>query len=110
MSQRDSEPYIVLGRLLLELESALQRTGLWEATKPDAKSLASQQPFCVDTLGFHQWLQFVFIPNFEQMIAQQIPLPHQCQVAPMAEEMLKDASEVIEIVSSIDALLTNGLQ
>lgn len=45
--------------LLSELEDELRQLGWWEQQAPSAQALQSQQPFCVDTLEFSQWLQWI---------------------------------------------------
>ena len=78
--------------------NALFGTGHW--------ALASQQPFCIDTLRFDQWLQFVFIGRLRQLLADQLPLPDQCAVAPMAAQCFsaRDQGPLIAQLARIDAL------
>ncbi len=49
--------------LLTALEHELQQRQLWQDILPPDEALASSEPFCVDTLTFPQWLQFIFIPK-----------------------------------------------
>ena len=67
--------YALLADQLLLIERELRRLGWWAETAPSAEALASVEPFCVDTLSFDQWLQFVLIPRMEQLVVQQAPLP-----------------------------------
>lgn len=64
--------YLLVAGLLGELTAELQRLERWQADHPGSEALASELPFCVDTLSFDQWLQFVLIPRMEQ---QQEPYP-----------------------------------
>ena len=41
---------------------------LWEKVSPSAAALASDEPFCIDTLTFPQWLQFIFLPTLYRML------------------------------------------
>jgi uncharacterized protein YqcC (DUF446 family) len=34
-----------------------------DQTPPSTEALASDQPFCVDTLTLPRWLQFIFLPT-----------------------------------------------
>ena len=68
-----------VGVLLVELENELRALGWWESQAPAAQALQSQQPFCVDTLEFSQWLQWVFIPRMQSIVLTQQPLPKQCE-------------------------------
>ncbi|WP_434339114.1 tRNA pseudouridine(65) synthase TruC [Motilimonas cestriensis] len=96
--------------LLAQLKQSMQQAQLWQADIPSDEALASQAPFCVDTLTFAQWLQFVFHPKLSLMAEQQMPLPSKIAVLPMAEEAFKletkPTDEVMRIISQIDTLLT----
>jgi uncharacterized protein YqcC (DUF446 family) len=97
-----------LSEYLAYLEQVMADSGLWSESMPDAKALSSTQPFCLDTLSFEQWLQFVMIPTFKAMIFENVALPNQCQIEPMAEQMLKadHKSDMIFAIRSIDNVLT----
>ena len=72
--------------LLIDVEAELRQLDRWQDVAPSRQALASSEPFCVDTLSFTQWLQFVFLPSMHQLIVSRAPLPTECGVAPMAEE------------------------
>jgi uncharacterized protein YqcC (DUF446 family) len=98
---------------LLQLEQEMQRLQLWSAKPPDPLALASQQPFCVDTLSLPEWLQHVFLPTLRNSIERGCALPEKCQVAPMAEmycQQLRlqqdiDGANLIAILEGIDLAL-----
>lgn len=79
--------------LLIDLEMELRRLQWWQAQRPSAEALASTVPFCVDTLSFDQWLQFVFLPTLQQMIELGMALPSNCQITPMAEEFVRSSAD-----------------
>jgi uncharacterized protein YqcC (DUF446 family) len=79
------EPRSRIAALLGDLEAEMRSLLLWEREAPDATALASTQPFCVDTLRFPQWLQFVFLPRMRALLDDGRALPVQCGVAEMAE-------------------------
>ncbi len=93
--------------LLAGLKQVMRNEGLWGEHAPSQHDLSSQEPFCVDTLSFEQWLQFVMIVRFEQMIESNTALPTQCDIAPMAQEAFKHRSlnSIIEKINKIDDLL-----
>lgn len=93
---------------LRQLQGEMSRLDLWSEVEPSPAALMSQQPFCVDTLSFEQWLQFIMIPKFHCMMDENMALPNQCDIAPMAEEAfkLRDVDSVILVLKSIDKLLT----
>lgn len=83
-----TEPqYLILASALIDIEFELRRLGLWQEEAPSEQALASEQPFCVDTLDLNQWLQFVFLPKMHHLVEHELPLPGECGIAPMAEEV-----------------------
>lgn len=104
-----SAAVVEVASLLIDIEAALRRLGLWEDQAPPAAALNSSQPFCFDTLEFSQWLQFILLPRFATLIDSGAPLPDKCGVAPMAEVWFADTpyegSQVIELLQQLDALV-----
>jgi uncharacterized protein YqcC (DUF446 family) len=101
---------IKLAALLMDLEAALRKLSCWDEEKPIYQALESQEPFCVDTLEFYQWLQWIFIPRMYSMLAMNHDLPNKCDMASMAEEWAKtrafSARELILVLQEIDVLLS----
>lgn len=99
---------------LQSLQQALMKTGHWSESDISAQALASQQPFCLDTMNFSQWLQFVFIPNIQALINTQQALP--CLIKgqglePMATEFYTKTEAgrtVLAVICQIDELLQNS--
>lgn len=98
-------------RLLGLIREELQAQGLWDAEPPSTEALQSTQPFAVDTLDFHQWLQFIMIPEFEHRLAKDMPLPSGFSISPMAEEAWRgkwaERRELILLLREFDALFAN---
>ncbi|MGL4206237.1 MAG: YqcC family protein [Aeromonadaceae bacterium] len=96
--------------LLRAIEQELIALELWQQEAPAAEALASQLPFCVDTLAFHQWLQFVLLARLQQMLQQQLPLPSQIALYPMATEVYKEELQskqtLLELLAQLDECLT----
>jgi uncharacterized protein YqcC (DUF446 family) len=88
----------------------LRSLGYWESEPPPDAALRSQQPFCVDTLAFTQWLQFIFLPMMKTRLEQGQPLPTVSGIAPMAEEFFRKESmtgeSLIEALRHMDSLLS----
>ncbi len=74
--------------VLLEVEATLRINGKWDETSPSNKELASEQPFCVDTLAFEQWLQWVFLPRMKNTLEETKPLPAKSSIFVYAQECL----------------------
>lgn len=109
------EKYHRLADLLLELEMVLRKTDLWEMDVPSEQDLTSQEPFCIDTMNFLQWLKFILLPTFKSMIESHASLPSQCNISPMAEEYLvsglvkgSESVAIVHVIQSIDTLLSAG--
>ena len=98
--------YAQITSLLTELEHQLKVSKLWQYEPIDPNLLSSSQPFCIDTLHFEQWLQYVFIVKMRQLIKLQQPLPTQIALTPMAQVAFKDShTSVKETLLAIDVLL-----
>jgi uncharacterized protein YqcC (DUF446 family) len=98
--------------ILIDIEAQLRQLGQWNKVQPPAEALASDQPFCVDTLTLPQWLQFVFLPTLYNMLQESQTLPGRCGIAPMAEEYFRGSglrsSELVAALVRIDELLSEG--
>lgn len=70
---------------LLLIERELRLLGWWSAVAPAVERLASVEPFCVDTLAFEEWLQWIFLPRMKDIIERGEGLPSACSTRPMAE-------------------------
>ncbi|WP_404363442.1 YqcC family protein [Marinobacter sp.] len=97
---------------VLAVEAEMRRLGLWSDHPPSPASLQSSQPFCVDTLEFHEWLQFIFLPRMKVIIEEDRELPVTSGIAPMAEEAFRDRPEIFRGLNrelqAIDQLLSSG--
>jgi uncharacterized protein YqcC (DUF446 family) len=98
--------------MLIDIEAQLRQLGLWDAVPPSPEALASEQPFCIDTLTLPQWLQFIFLPTLYRMLEQDQPLPERCGIAPMAEEYFRGtglaSTDLVEALLTVDELLSLG--
>ncbi len=99
-----------VAEVLIDIESELRQLGLWDRIPPSSEALASDQPFCVDTLTLPQWLQFIFLPTLYQLLESDQALPARCGIAPMAEEFFRGGglptSVLEEALLRIDTLLS----
>jgi uncharacterized protein YqcC (DUF446 family) len=97
-----------LADALLALEMALRANGLWSPLPPEPARLASEVPFCIDTLDFEQWLQWLFIPRMVEIIEGGRAMPGVFQIAPMGEEafahMGRRGHPLIAALARIDGL------
>lgn len=98
-----------LADCLLAIEVELRGLGWWSAAAPSPAALQSAQPFCVDTLTFEEWLQWVFLPRMQQIIENQAALPQQSAIAEMAEvvyaEQLGKTAALCQQIKRFDQLI-----
>lgn len=104
--------HIAIAEILMDIEKELRELRLWESELPAEEALISEQPFAVDTMVFPQWLQFVFLPRMYILLDEQLPLPGNCGIAPMAEQYFSglnvNTSRLITHLKKIDTLLTTS--
>ncbi len=75
--------------LLDEMESALRELSLWSEDPKDIPpntAFLSSVPFCLDTMEFHQWLQYVFVSRMRDLISSGQSLPMTLKIHTVAEE------------------------
>lgn len=100
---------IEVERCLNQIESELRRLNMWDNKAILQTALRSTKPFCIDTMTFVQWLQFVFIPTLRDMMASGKPLPDTCGIAPMAHEYFRGlpakSHTLVSYLDKIDKLL-----
>ncbi|MEX6503985.1 YqcC family protein [Pseudomonas zhanjiangensis] len=97
---------------LLLIERELRVQGWWAETPPSPQALASEQPFCVDTLAFEQWLQWIFLPRMKTLVERGAALPSVSGIQPMAEQVYGEQSErargLIRLLGEFDRLIAGA--
>lgn len=95
--------------VLLEVEANLRTSGKWDHQQPEASHLESRIPFCMDTLRFEQWLQWIFLPKMKLAIEQTTPLPTNSSILVYAKECLhKDdpgTHHLLKLIKRFDDLI-----
>ena len=96
--------------VLLEVEASLRIHGKWDEEKPDPSALKSEIPFCMDTLSFEQWLQWIFLPRMKVTIEETKPLPARSGIFEYAEECLEkgdpSTNNLLKLLKRFDDLIT----
>jgi uncharacterized protein YqcC (DUF446 family) len=96
--------------ILQAIEAELRGLQLWTESAPSAAALASQAPFCCDTMPLQQWLQYVLLPRMQALIDAQLPLPAEISICPIAEEAFTEfgatAWPLINRIADLDELLS----
>lgn len=101
--------HIQIASLLIDIEAELRRLQQWQHESPAPEALASTEPFCVDTLTFVQWLQFIFLPRMHALAAaRQLP-PGRCEIKPLAEEYFGggglDVANLLRVLGELDSAI-----
>lgn len=95
---------------LLLIERELRQQGWWEDAPPSATALASVEPFCVDTLDFNQWLQWVFLPRMKLILEQDMPLPNASGILVMAQiayaNRAEQSRQLRQLLARFDELIS----
>ena len=103
--------FLVADQLLL-IERELRQLGWWQNEAPSAEALASHAPFCIDTLAFEQWLQWVFLPRMKALLENARPLPTVSGIREMAEMTYREQAQrvrgLLDLLGELDRLLTRA--
>lgn len=95
--------------VLLEVEALLRISGKWDAYRPSTDALLSSEPFCIDTLSFEQWLQWVFLPRMKQILEYKKPLPAKSGIFVYAQQQLRKqqlpAGKLLSLIKRFDDLI-----
>lgn len=97
---------------LEHLEQELKALELWggSAKIPSLEQLSSSAPFCLDTLEFHEWLEYILIARLRQLIAAEEALPEAMMVHTYAQERYRGEwgkyRKLIGLLKELDALIT----
>lgn len=94
------------------IEAELRSLERWAEQPPEVSALESSTPFCVDTLAFEEWLQWILLPRMRALLDAGAELPSQSAIAEMAEvvfaENLGRTAGLRRALKQLDRLLVRG--
>lgn len=96
--------------LLPALERELKAAALWQTQRPEDQSLQSTEPFSLDTLHPHEWLQWIFLPRMQQLLADKAPLPQGFLLTPYFDEVWKEPPQyqaILTVLHQIDGAVAS---
>ncbi|MBF0674348.1 YqcC family protein [Pseudomonas sp.] len=97
-----NERILAIADQLLLIERELRQLGWWSAHSPSDEALASCEPFCVDTLDFAQWLQWIFLPRMRTLVEGGGALPSVSGIRAMADVVYRERPlEVRELLVAL---------
>ena len=85
---QNSKPQLVLQQIN-QIEIQLNTLGLINSHPPSDEAMASAMPFAYDQMLFTEWLQWILIPKTRHLAENDLPLPSNCSIHPLAEEEFK---------------------
>ncbi len=89
------------------IEAEMRSIGFWQAELLRPEQYNFQQAFGMDTMGFGQWLQFIFIPRVNSIIAEHGHFPKSSSVGAQAVrefDGVPEASGLVSLLSEFDAM------
>ncbi|MGD8109602.1 YqcC family protein [Vibrio sp. TRT 17S01] len=84
--------------LLKQLQVSMMQLDLWQETSPVQGALESTEPFAIDVLAPHEWLQWIFIPKMESILLHREKLPAGFRTSPYFEESWKDETHLESLI------------
>jgi len=104
--------FVAIADQLLLIERELRVLGHWSEISPSVEALASVEPFCVDTLEFEQWLQWIFLPRMKQILEENLPLPNASGILAMAQMVYASRPGhgvgLQQLLAQFDELISNA--
>ncbi|MEO0575720.1 MAG: YqcC family protein [Pseudomonadota bacterium] len=94
------------------IEAELKRIELWASEPPSELALASEEPFCYDTLDFSNWMQWVFLPRMREALGDVRDMPDRSNIHAYAEEVLRSSpqqtDQLLFLIKTFDELVAAG--
>ena len=91
---------------LEKIDTEMKAIGFWQDKPLKPQQMRFSEAFGIDTMTFRQWLQFVFIPNVREAVADN-SLPDSSSVATQAVrefDTVPEANRLVVLLSDFDAL------
>lgn len=93
-----------ISQILNQIEHEMRRITLWQGIPPEQAAFLSKQPFALDTMAAHEWLQWIFIPRMRAILDANAEIPRNFALSPYFEEALKDENNVFTLLRLIQDL------
>lgn len=98
--------------ILERLELELKNLNYWKNTELPMSYYNSMEPFFMDKMELHEWLQFVLIRKFREIIYCESRLPASCKVFPYAFEFYKNEKakhmQLLKIINELDRCFSDN--
>ncbi|MCB0336119.1 MAG: YqcC family protein [Bdellovibrionales bacterium] len=100
--------YDLVAKQLAAIEQELRTIGWWSSSPPTLEQLNFQEAFAADTMAYHQWLQFVFIPRVQTILNAKGDFPPSSNVGIRAireYDGLDKANSLVELLCNFDRII-----
>ncbi|XKM13796.1 YqcC family protein [Orbaceae bacterium ac157xtp] len=90
------------------IEQELKRINLWQNQPPKPEAFNSEQPFALDIMQAHEWLQWLFLPRIRAIMDAKGEIPRNFSLHPYFEEALKDEDDIqhlLHLIKQLDELV-----
>jgi uncharacterized protein YqcC (DUF446 family) len=104
-----NDQYAKAGQKVEEIEAEMKRIGYWSPDPLPEEAYDFREAFAMDTMAFSQWLQFILIPNVQQIIKEEGSFPSESMVGAQAVREFdgdENASHLVSLLSDFDALFS----
>lgn len=101
--------YTIVEDKLTAIEAEMRRIGLWQEEPLPEEAYDYTLAFAQDSMAFHQWLQFVFIPQVRKIAEDYVEFPKMSRVSPAAVRAFEDwdkADRLIDLLREFDNLFS----
>ncbi len=102
-----SPDYSTVQQQIESIEQELKSIGFWQSEPLRAEQYDFHAAFALDTMAYSQWLQFIFIPRVNSIIAEHRLFPKSSSVGAQAVrefDGVPAASRLVLLLSEFDAL------
>src|SRR5271155_3420084 len=70
----------LVGQRITAIEAEMKSIGMWQAPPLPPAAMNFHKAFAIDTMAYSQWLQFVFVPRVNQLVATNGKFPSESNV------------------------------
>jgi uncharacterized protein YqcC (DUF446 family) len=99
--------YETVEKKINEIEAEMKKIGIWQAGPIAPEKLKCKKAFCMDTMSFEEWLQYVLVPRVRSIIAEKGEWPKGSAVGVMAIrnfDGFDEAGRLAELLNEFDRL------
>jgi uncharacterized protein YqcC (DUF446 family) len=100
----------VVAEKIAGIEAEMRRIGMWQNEPMPQEKIASAGAFGQGSMAFEQWLQFVFVPRANEIVAARGKFPSKSQVWDQAYREWRmwgeapDVDRLLELLREFDGL------